>query len=48
MRTKTVKLGGSLYIRIPHELVDKYGVEKNITLNIPEHVWEVFFESVEE
>jgi len=48
MKTKTVKLGGSLYLRIPHEKVEKYNLQKNMDIYIHEDLWDEMFKGENE
>jgi len=43
MRTKTLKIGGSLYLRIPHEKVVKHGLENKMDIDFHEGLWDEMF-----
>jgi len=48
MRTKILKVGGSLYLRIPHEKVVKHGLESKMDIYIHEDLWDEMFEDVKD
>lgn len=44
MKSRTIKLGGSLYLRIPDDIVKKNNIEEKKDYYIPENLWNKLFE----